>query len=294
MTDMFREEFAKEISEKVGHRFDFTEIGSDEHGKYFYFCEKSFQPNHPIIVAHYRGGFWCLLPYKEFHEIEAGKITPKAYIDQAFWSYGYYAGGGTLIGGSFWTPLEKTSGITDKALVSKFLSVMECIARGQYNKDCTQCEKCAFIGLEDKMHDYRVDLFKSLKDRAKVELDLELRGLMCYEGETAYLLPNQYRKDEASINLPISLLNDILYHPGDRDWGEIAKSFKWELGVIGEEDSIIIGDELTVPASEFCRNFWSAFGITDKWYGKKESVVQQPQQPKYDRFFTRIWKAICG
>lgn len=274
--------FAGAISELAKYPLGIDHIHSDATpGWYYYITAESLVPNYPLLMMHYRGPLFAVIPVEDYQKLEEG-ADPIEYINNAHWNYGYYWGGGSMIGGAFWQPLEEQVGINDTEKVSRYLNILSCRTHRHSSgympreEDCMRCrlENCPFSQFKNEgtsweeevqEHDYRTDMFKAFAERAKSELGIKLRGLTSYSGENALVIPITYEKEECTLYLPVTLLNDILYHPGDRDWKQIANSMRFELGVSMKDDRLILGDELTVPASEFCRNFWSSFGIIDKW-----------------------------
>lgn len=292
--------FGNKMAELTGFYIGSDHIHSDEDGWYYYIQKKSLLEKHPLLLNHYRGPLFVVIPYKEYYELENGTMDPEQYIDEAFWSFGYFWGGGSMLGGSFWQPLEEGTGIHNKEVVNRYLRILSCRTSRNSSghlaneETCTKCpvQKCPFSRFpvknenaswdnEVKEHDYREDLYLAMKERISEELNLKAFSPICYDGENALLIPNVIESECCSLYLPVSLTNDILYHPGDRDWKKIAQSLKFELGVFWKEERIIIGDECEVPKSEFCRNFWSAFGITDQWY-KKDEQEEEPEEVQED------------
>ena len=99
------------------------------------------------------------------------------------------------------------------------------------------------------------------------------------------MLPNSSDRS-CTLYIPVSLNNDVLYHPGDRNWDELVLKYKFELGVCFKSERMVIEPEqLKVPASEFCRNFWSAFDIYEEWdladarksHWRNENAVQRAE-----------------
>ena len=280
----WKEVFATEVSKKIGYNIGVDHIHSDENGWYYYISQKSLLPKHPLLMMHYRGPLFAVIPYMEYKQLENGTVDVTQYIDEAKWNFGYYWGGGSLVGGSFWQPLEDCFGIHDTEKISRYLHILSCKTNRSssgYMPSASKCmgckiERCPFSQVdakkvdaswnnEVKEHDYRKELFEAFSKRAENELDLNVHGLLTYSGENVLLIPNSTERS-CVLYIPVQLNNDILYHPGDRDWNKIASEYKFELGVSYKSERMIVDmEQLTVPAPEFCKNFWSEFGIYEEW-----------------------------
>lgn len=293
----WKNEFSQKLFELTGHRVANYNIYSDEQGWYYYIQAQSLMANHPLIINHYRGQLFAVIPLKDYQELDAGKILPASYIENAYWSFGYYWGGGSLLGGVFWKPLENTAGIHDKEYVKRYLSILAC--RTHRNScgympprdQCSRChvKQCPFSEVEEKSrgaswknevneHDYRVDMLKAVEERVKEELGFEVSGLICYKGENALLIPHNWKKETCTLYLPVTLTNDLLYNPGERDWKKIAKNMQLELGVLFDKDKRVLVDSQS--DSDFCRKFW------ESCFTQEEEKKTEPEEKT--SFFKRI------
>ena len=280
----WKETFAEAVSARIGFRLGKDHTHSDEDGWYYYIQKESLTSYHPLLMMHYRQTLFAVIPYEEYKKVESGLIDPLDYIESSWWSFGYYWGGGSMIGGSFWQPLENVCGIHDTEKISRYLQILECRTAKRasgYNptrSECMDCkvEKCPFSKVDAKNegasweseiaeHDYRRDMFSAVAERAKKVLEVNLHGVLCYDGDNALLIPNSY-EESCMLYLPVSLTNDILYNPGERDWAQIASNLKFELGVFMKKDRIVVEeDKLEILAAEFARNFWEKFGVIEEW-----------------------------
>lgn len=271
----WKTDLSQKLYELTGHRVANYNIYSDEQGWYYYIQAKSLKENYPLIMNHYRGQLFAVIPLEDYQKLDAGTISPTAYIESAFWNFGYYWGGGSLLGGVFWKPLETTAGIHDKEYVKRYLSILAC--RTHRNScgympprdQCSRCfvKQCPFSEVEEKNrgaswenevneHDYRVDMLKAVKERVKEDLGIEVSGLLCYEGENALLIPHTWKKEACMLYLPATLTNDLLYNPGERDWKSMAKNMQLELGVLFDKSKRVLVDAQS--DNEFCRKFWES------------------------------------
>lgn len=271
----WKTELSQKLYELTGHRVANYNIHSDEQGWYYYIQAKSLEVKHPLIMNHYRGQLFAVIPLKDYQELDAGRISPTSYIENAYWNFGYYWGGGSLLGGVFWTPLETTAGIHNTEYVKRYLSILAC--RTHRNScgymppadQCSRCfvKQCPFSEVEEKNrgaswenevseHDYRVDMLKAVAERVKEDLGFEVYGLLCHKGENALLVPHNWKKETCTLYLPVTLTNDLLYNPGERDWKGIAKKMQLELGVLFDPNKRVLVDSQS--DNEFCQKFWES------------------------------------
>lgn len=274
--------FAEVVSKHIGCEVIADNIMDDSNGLYFYVKEKSLQENHPLILMHYSGFILVMLPVKDFCKLTLSEVTPEEYIDQAFWNFGYFIGGNHMIGGCFWMPLEDGAGMKDTEKISRYMTILKCRvwwhSSGYMpsNEDCLKCkiEHCplsqnklkkadASWGNEPEEYDYRIDLLKCVRECVKKKLKIDINSVYGHHKDTTILLIPINSKNECNIFLPAKLLNDILYHPGERDWDKIASEFKFELGVSRREDRCIADQNEASP--EWCRDFWKQYEILDIW-----------------------------
>lgn len=272
----WKDEFSHKLYELVGHRVANYNIYSDENGWYYYIQAQSLEINHPLVMNHYRGQLFVVIPLKDYQKLDSGTISIASYIENAYWNFGYYWGGGSLLGGVFWKPLETTTGIHNKEYVKRYLSILAC--RTHRNScgymppedQCRRCylKQCPFSEVEEKNrgaswknevdeHDYRIDMLKAVAERVKEDLGIEVSELLCHTGENALLIPHTWKKGECTLYLPVTLTNDLLYNPGERDWKTIAENFQLELGVLFDKNKRVLIDSQS--DNNFCQRFWESF-----------------------------------
>lgn len=307
------DKFATAIKEMTGIYLGTDHIHSDYNGWYYYIKEKSLEDNHPLLMMHYRGPMFAVIPYEEYSLLERGEIDPVDYINNARWSYGYYWGGGSMLGGVFWQPLEDGTGIKNKDMISRYLNILSCrtMARSSgYKAPLERCQKCSVDSCpfsqhaeknadadwdkEIKEHNYRIDLSNAFATRIKEELNLNLVDVYCYHGDHALVIPADRKLGDCFLYLPVKLLNDVLYNPGDRDWKAIAEELLFEFGVMMEKDRLVYDpEEAEVPVAKFCRNFWDAFGYaemvedTSATAGMAADIMENPG------WFDKLKAAVC-
>jgi len=204
--------FASEMSELLGVEIGVSHIhpSSEDEGRFFY-----IQPpkaGAPMILHHYRGPFCIDIHPDDYKKIETGEISVREYIISANWQVGYYWGGGSMIGGGYYQPID-IIGKNDE--VRRYLQILSC--RGYYKSSCgykpsrKACEECSVENCpfsdykkgnwENEMEEYdpRIDFYKSLRLRFEQEnIGYTLHGFSCGKlpDNEIWLSPNgHYHKD---------------------------------------------------------------------------------------------------
>ena len=107
MSDIIIQELSKQVSPLIGHNIGLDHIHTDEAGWYSYIPAKSLQANHPLVLNHYRGPLFMVIPFEDWEVLEKGTVSVQEYVESSIWSFGYYWGGGSILTGVYWQPLEK-------------------------------------------------------------------------------------------------------------------------------------------------------------------------------------------
>lgn len=245
----FKQELSKKISNLTGTAVTDRHIYSDKGNPFHYYIRK-LQPGRPVMCCHYRGAFMLVLPESDYGLLETGVKTVDGYIETSHWSYGYYWGGGSLLGGSYWRPLEDGAGIHDTEKISRYMRLLQCRTAFRASghqpmpEECQECHLCpqscpcsplkesADWTNEVQEPDGRMDLFKALTERIKDETGFAVNpsGLYLHDGDMdeAYLLPVSYKPNTVEIWLNNQLLNALLYAPDTSyDWADLASSLSF-------------------------------------------------------------------
>lgn len=317
----WKEVFSRHIGELTGHLIASGNIYSDENGWYYYLYEKSLEKNHPIVFNHYRGPLFVVIPYKEYAMLETGDKDPVEYIDNAFWNFGYYWGGGSMVGGSYWQPFEETPGIHAKDKISQYLTILSCRTALRVSgyeataEDCMKCKlKSCYLSDLDSKHcdenngkflekDYRIDFFQSMNKRVERETGLRLQGMCLHSGDAdkVELVPNRFEEDTCLLNIPVELNNNLLYHPMKRDFDELCDEYTLEI-VVGPEERLYLEAENDEECKALCQKFLMEHGIIDAWNDWKRKLLEYSmpkpevvvQQVAKVGFFRRFLNKVTG
>lgn len=254
----WKESFASLISDMIGYPLKVEDIHSDEVGWGHHIMQKSLLCNFPLLLIHYCGPLFAVIPYRDYERLENGVIDPKDYIDKSRWCYGKYLGSGDILTGVFWKPLEICTGINKKEKISEYLEYLG--SKHDVLKEIT-----------DK--DYRQSLFKEMEINVRAELNLNITNLWCYDGKNALIIPSPSKKDDVALYLPTFVMNELLYFPGERDWKEYARYLNFELRDGKSEKRYIMKPTFGEKPSEQCRRIWKDWGIIDEWYKVKKVFV---------------------
>lgn len=237
--------FAQYISKLVEYPMSKENIYSDEYGSDYFVTSYSLTSDHPLLLVNPAGTLISIIPYKDYEQLEMGRIYPLTYIINAKWNYGKCSGGNDVRSGIFWKPLERHAGICNTDRASKFLNKMK------------------VDGICDD--DYRQKLFDATEKRIREELKLEVSSFMSYEGENALLIADPQKRNSVICYLPAILLNYILYYPEEREWDEFAECFTFELGVLHSRRRYVISNKTKENHAEFCRKVWRTLGMANSW-----------------------------
>jgi len=216
-----------------------------------------------------------VLPNADYQRLEKSEITVDEYIETSHFNYGFLWGGGGLISGAYWQPLEDVPGIHDTNRISRYLRILSCRTGTRshgHSPTAERCQKCQLdetgcpysplnqTGCWDneiQEPDGRVELFNAIGERLEKELGFKIGNVMSHSNDSGELLlfpgfePNSV---QAYVNK--DLLNDLLYHPKEeRDWMAMAQSFKITLGISWQPDRMAMDDD-TSDKHEFCLGFW--------------------------------------
>lgn len=221
----------REINATMARRLDselITHIGEDHihtdfNGWYYYIPAKSLQECHPLIMKHYRGPFFVVIPHKDNDRLLAEEITVDEYVDSSYWSFGHFSGGGDMLRGVSWMPLEEGPGIHDYKKINRYMKHIS----HRIRTGAVYTAEDYDMGLE--LVDNRVDFAVAVKKRIRNIWKFEANLFLNQENDSILMFPG-YEKNTVQVYLPEHTLIDMLYHPGKYDVEELAESLKLEIG----------------------------------------------------------------
>lgn len=239
--------FATELSELIGQHIGLDHIHPSTEGRYYYI--QSPKAGAPMLLHHYRGPFFIDIHPDDFEDISSGKISAHDYIMSANWQVGYYWGGGSMVGGGYYQPINI---VERKDEVRRYLRILSCRGCRQScgympsEKDCTNChvENCPFSkykkgnwDAEMSEFDPRVELFKALRVRFEQENPgYTLRGFLCGEipDEEIHITPiGHYTEGDPfafTAYASESLIQSLLMHETEpENWTNYAESFHFRI-----------------------------------------------------------------
>lgn len=238
------------VSPLIGRVIDEENIHTDEQGWYYYIPAKSLKKRHPLIMNHYRGPLFMVIPMDDWNELMEDKISVTDYVDESRWNFGYYWGGGSMLYGAYWMPIEE-KGIHDTEKISRYLRILSCRTHNRasgYMPDeerCKNCsvEHCPFSPFAEKNagaswdnelpeHDLRKDLFELIKNRIKKEFGFEAFDMLPHGEEDGIIMFPNFQKDHVQIYAPQSILVDMLYKEFREDLSqELVDSWNVLVGI---------------------------------------------------------------
>ena len=247
LDNTLKQRLANTVSPLIGQTIKQEHIYTDEEGWHYYIPSKGLQKRHPLILNHYRGYLFMVIPTDDWKELESGTVSAINYIKYSHWNYGYYWGGGSMLFGVYWQPFEE-KGIHDTLRIATYLEMLRC--RTNYHssrylpteEQCKDCwvEKCPFNQIDKKLNfsrfnevyqerDFRKELFFLVKE--KIQQQSGFKATACFthgNNGGVWLLPN-YEDNTVTVYLPRRLLIGLLYHPEKYDINAIVDS--WDISV---------------------------------------------------------------
>ena len=113
--------FATELSELIGQHIGLDHIHPSTEGRYYYI--QAPKTGAPMLLHHYRGPFFIDIHPDDLEDISSGKVSAHEYITSANWQVGYYWGGGSMVGGGYYQPIDLV-GRRDE--VRRYLQILSC------------------------------------------------------------------------------------------------------------------------------------------------------------------------
>lgn len=239
--------FANELSELIGQHIGLDNIHPSGKGRYYYI--QAPKAGAPMLLHHYRGPFFVDINPDDFEALASGNVSAHEYIVSANWQVGYYWGGGSMVGGGYYQPLDIV-GRRDE--IRRYLQILSCrgncLSSGYMpsEKKCADCsvENCNFSKFKGKNWDAEIhesdprrDLYKVLCKRFEQENPgYTLRGFLCGEipDEEIWINPNgRYTEDETftfTAYASNSVIRSLLMHEIEpKNWDEYAKNFRFRV-----------------------------------------------------------------
>lgn len=269
------------VSNLIGLSIGEEHVHTDENGWYYYIPVHSLQSYHPLILRHYRGSIFMVIPTKDYEFMESGRISIKKYVENATWNFGYYWGGGSMLDGIRWMPFEE-KGIHEKEKINRYLTILACrtaYRTSGYIADKKTCERCSVKNCpfsrftenkswEKEVHeeDDRVKFFMSVKERLENRFGFVVSFCLSQEENTVLIFPAmgiELDKVSTSVCLNQEILIDMLYHPGKYEIEKLVDSLPIEAGIPEHYKKGVRGmipcKRITVPSDEgvnFIYDFW--------------------------------------
>ena len=255
------EEFAKELSSIVDQPIELKHIHASTSGRFYYI--QAPLPNAPMLLIHYRSPFFVDIHPDDLEKIVNGEVSAHDYIHSANWLIGYFWGGGDMISGGYYQPMDIVGRQDDVRRYFKILSCRTNFHSSHYRPDDEKCEKCTVANCpfsqyktgnwdnEMSEQDPRIDFFNALSRRIKVEIPgYTLSDFTCSDMDdaTIALRPNgHYLPDDPfsfSVQASEKLIRELLMRTLTPDnWDEFAKGFKFKLQKGFAKDYIDVSEE---------------------------------------------------
>lgn len=107
----------------------------------------------PMLLRHYRGPLFIDMSEADYNAINSGSIDAEEYVNSSNWLLGYYWGGGSMVGGGYYQPIDLVNRSED---VKRYIRILSCrtnrVSSGYRptEEQCTNCsvKKCPFSTAE--------------------------------------------------------------------------------------------------------------------------------------------------
>ena len=295
--------FANELTELTGQHIGLDHIHPSTEGRYYYI--QAPKAGAPMLLNHYRGPFFIDIHPDDYDSLVSGKVSAHDYIVSANWQVGYYWGGGSMVGGGYYQPIDI---IGRKDEVRRYFNILSCrgnrLASGYMPTEdvCKNCsvDNCPFSKFkqgswDDEMDEYdpRRDLFKALCKRFEQENPgYTLRGFLCggiHDGEI-WIRPNGRYSEEEPISFLAyasnSVIQSLLMHETvPENWDEYANEFNFRIHKMFDSQTFEVTPETLEKAYE-------GYDYTKKAETKPEDDIAEEKVPLMARvmaFFKKMF-----
>lgn len=256
MNESVAEVLNQNLEQLTGCKIGAENIKTDKSGSFGHIPSGSLLRGRPIILSHFVGRLFVILPYKDWEELSRGKVPVWRYINDSIWSYGYYLAGPSLKDNLFWQELEGgRRGIHDKEKVQRYLTIMQCRTHFKHldkmpdEARCADClqKSCPMSTFKPKKRGaswknevkeryVRVEFQEALEKMLKQKFGLKLASLQtdaayneteefCTFRESLYLFPG-FVPGTVRVVVSEKLMIDMLYHPHKYDARETVERAK--------------------------------------------------------------------
>lgn len=244
------EDLSENLERLTGCKIGAAHIQTDKSIFFGHIPKGSLLRGHPLILCHFAGMIFVILPYKDWENLNHGKTPVWKYINDSIWSYGYYLAGPSVKDHLYWQELEGGQrGIHDTAKVQRYLTMMQCRVHYKHlgkMPDEARCAECSQKGCpmskfppkrrggswenEVKERHVRVEFYDAIAKKMLNRFGLKVAALHASEEydeseEKIYLFPG-FVPVTVRVVVPEKLLVDMLYHPQKYDIPDMLKRYK--------------------------------------------------------------------
>ena len=256
MNESVAEVLNRELEQLTGCKIGVENIKTDKSGSFSHIPSGSLLRGRPLILSHFVGRLFVILPYKDWEDLSRGKVPVWRYINDSIWSYGYYLAGPSLKDNLFWQELEGgRRGIHDTEKIQRYLTIMQCRTMQKHldklpdEARCADCKQkcCPISSLKSKKRGaswknevkeryVRVEFQGALEKMLKQRFGFRLASLQtdaayneteefCTFRESLYLFPG-FVPGTVRVVVSEKLMIDMLYHPQKYDARETVERAK--------------------------------------------------------------------
>ena len=272
--EKFIESLANILSQKTGLCITADHVHKASRREYYI---PEAEAGKPLVLHHYRGPFFLEIPGEDWEKLEKGILSPEDYVETSKWHYGYYWGGGSMIGGGYFRPLEEGLGINEKERISRFMRVIQCegknLASGFYptEETCMRCmvTDCPFSNYKGNKGNYAGEIpRKDARVTFLTELEKQIRGpyvinILCSSStvvakDEVILCPSTWSRSFRAY-VGDELVRYLLYNP-ECDVATIAKEVK-----VFVAESYYEGKRILIKDEEDFERALREFKVIESW-----------------------------
>lgn len=279
---------SKKIEKKLGITISEEHIHTDFEGWDYYIPARSLKRNHPLLLSHYRGSYFIVIPYKDMEAMELHRISVDQYISDSTWNYGYFWGGGSILN-CYWQPLEER-GINAVDKIKRYLTILKCrTARQSSGAIATQenCQSCGIkncrmnslnegFWIDESEIDDRVNFFEYVKDVVWLNFGMKVSSFYSHDSTLTTLYPG-FSRNTVNVFIPQWILVDLLNHQGKHDTKKLANELVFNLGIPDFKNGNKIvdikpGQDISVIWEKECPNYLIGWSNSDSTTFNQEDL----------------------
>lgn len=178
--------FEQELSDICGERIGLNHIHEGSGREYYI---QATEKNKPMLLRHYRGPLFVDLHKDDLLGLQSGAIDANEFIHSANWQVGYYWGGGSMMEGGYYQPVDIMNHRDD---LQRYLRILSCRTNKRSSghipsaENCAKCtvENCPFSPYDCKYGNWKDEPIQEFDPRVPFFKELTKKFEQLYPGYT--------------------------------------------------------------------------------------------------------------